>query len=264
VDGAASAARPWWSPLCRSFANLVGPRRSTRSNRRQAHRVGEQDLSPRTGNRQRSIAPPERRSPGGPHPGSWRPVARSDGVEKQRRDSYQTAFRTAVPWILLTRKRTEVQLLPRPPHGYEQGFWLLLAQRWMASVGKEAFSGRESVLLLNRDVHLTRRVKAVRSHPCRLVSARTVIRGPSRPAARDALGSHRSEADGRSGRGRRRIPRRQEGRGAGWRRSGPARGATSIIWSRRPPVDGPRGRPPGRTVRAARRLLPTARRCRKP
>jgi hypothetical protein len=43
----------------------------------------EQDLSPRTGNRQRSIAPPERRSPGGPHPGSWRPVARSDGVEKR-------------------------------------------------------------------------------------------------------------------------------------------------------------------------------------
>jgi hypothetical protein len=25
------------------------------------------------------------------------------------------AVRTAVPWILLTRKRTEVQLLPRPP-----------------------------------------------------------------------------------------------------------------------------------------------------
>jgi hypothetical protein len=28
----------------------------------------------------------------------------------------KTPVRTAVPWILLTRKRTEVQLLPRPPY----------------------------------------------------------------------------------------------------------------------------------------------------
>jgi hypothetical protein len=43
------------------------------------------------------------------------------GIDGRRRPG-RTAVSTAVPCVLLTRKRTEVQLLPRPPHRSEQGF----------------------------------------------------------------------------------------------------------------------------------------------